>query len=104
MLMVSRSPQVKDAGSASAIRAWLPRALSVRANPIVATMFWHIDCVIAFGRLRPSGRFQRGGLRMRSASVSRANRFRDERRKISSCGDTGREFSLCTRVLLLQPR
>jgi|SRR5271154_6591216 len=45
MLLVSRFLRAGDGGSAAAVRAWLDRAAGLHANPTVATMFWHGDCV-----------------------------------------------------------
>src|SRR5713226_7576732 len=47
MLLVSRSSQAGDRKSAAAACAWLDRVAGLHVDPIVATKFWHSDCVFA---------------------------------------------------------
>src|SRR5436190_297618 len=47
MLLVSRCSQAGDVTSATAARIWLDRVAGIHVDPIIATKFWHVDCVFA---------------------------------------------------------
>jgi hypothetical protein len=79
MLLVSRLSQAGDRKSAGAARAWLGRVAGSQVDPIVATKFWHSDCVSACRAPSPMRAVvNEAELRMHSAKIIRV---RDQRRE-----------------------
>ena len=60
MLLVSRYLQAGDGEFGTAARAWLDRVAGSYVDPIVATKFWHIDCVFVGQAPSPTGRLLTG--------------------------------------------
>jgi hypothetical protein len=86
MLLVSRFSQAGDRKFAGAARARLDRVAGSQVDPIVATKFWHSDCVSACRAPSPMRVVVNGAeLRMHSA-----------KKFVSVINDAN--FSSCTRV------